>query len=300
MKFWMKALLCGITAASLAACGGDDDGAAAPPPAASAGGTVSASALTGISANLESAAGFAIDGVDAGVYGDFTFFPPAAFSGLESPLAATPMVACSTGTAVYSGSAKTLTYTNCKVGDNTLNGVVKVVGATDVYTVTFDFDASNPLKITGSGSDGKTVTLTYSGNQVVSNLQGSYPDYTGAKIVMNATVKIGTASTVKFTNFAVTYGPGGTNIERTTVDGKYSTSIKLSDFGIPATAGVPDTIDMEFTITTPTPVDFNYVTNQDVAGVIRFAGMGFTIEIDYGAKKARLTVTGGTTQEFPL
>ena len=74
MNIWIKALLCGAAAAALVACGGDDDTPAATTPTTTTGGTVSAASLASISAGMESAAGFAIDGVDAGVYGDFTFF----------------------------------------------------------------------------------------------------------------------------------------------------------------------------------------------------------------------------------
>lgn len=302
MKFLMKVLLCGVTAASLVACGGDDAPAAAAP---AAGGGVSAATLAGLSGGMESAAGLAIDGVGSGFYGNFGLL--VAPAGLETPMATgyTAPACTNSGTADYNGSTGVLTYTNCKIDDATLDGKAKIVrssgSGTASYTITFDTDTANPLKITGQGSDGKTATFTYSGTEVVTNLQPDVAPYTGAKITLNVTVKIGTSSTVKLTNFVVDYSRIGGNIERTTVNGKYAATIKLADFGVPATAGVPETVEVPFDITTPTAVDYNYVTDKDVAGVIRFTYTGvFVIEVDHGAKKVRFTATGGTTQEFAL
>lgn len=309
MKNWIKTLLCIAATATLVACGDGDDA-----PAAAAGGggggTVSAAAFTSLSAGLESAAGFAIDGVDAGFYGNFNLL--LAPSGLETPAAPPPSYSAPSctnsatgGAATYEPSESVLTYTNCKIGDATLNGKAKIVRAagsgTASYTITFDTVPATPLTITGQGSDGKTATFTYTGTQVVTNLQGEPGHYTGAKITLNATVKIGSSSTVKFTNLVVEYGPGGTNIERTTVNGKYGATIKLADFGIPATPGAPETVEVTLDVTTPTPIDYNYVTDKDVAGVMRFSYAGvMVIEIDYGARKVRVTATGSPTQEFPM
>ncbi len=305
MKNWMKTLLCTVAAATLVACGGSDDAA---PAAATTSSNVTLATLAGLSAGMESAAGFAIDGVDAGFYGNLDLM--LAPTGLETPAAVgyTAPVCSNSGaggTSTFAYETSIVTYTNCKIGDATLDGKAKIVRSTDPgtasYTITFDIDTSNPLKITGEGSDGKTATYTYTGNQVVTNLQGSSPDYTGAKITLNATVKVGTSSTVKLANFVVDYRRIEGNLERTTVNGKYSATIKLADFGVPATPGVPETLEVTFDVTTPTPVDYNYVTDKDVAGIIKFSYAGvFVIEVDYGTHKVRFTPTGGATQEFSM
>lgn len=306
MKNWFKTMLCAVSAATLVACGGGDY--VDPNPAAGGGGGgASAAAFAGLTAGMENAAGFAIDGVDAGFYGDFRLFDGTA--GLESPAGvaySAPSCAnsASGGEVMYDNEDSIVTYTNCKIGDATLDGKVEIKDSsgdgTATYTIKFDIDPANPLKITGEGSDGKTATFTYSGTQVVTNLKGEYPTYTGAKITLNASVKIGTSSTVKFTNFVVDYNREG-DVETTTVDGTYGATLKLADFGFPATPGVPETVDVTLDVSTPTPVQYNYVTDVDTAGVIRFSYAGFFVmEIDYAAKKVRFTPTGAPTQEFPL
>jgi hypothetical protein len=299
MKTIYKALLSCAAAAILAGCGGGDSAPAAlvVPPTTTTTSSGSSASLTGLSDSMESAASLAIDGVSAGYYGNFSTFLPA---GLFAPagVAEPSMPTCTTGTAVYSASPSKIRYTGCKIGDATLNGVAGIVGNNSAFTVTFNVDAANPLKITAPGADGKTATFTYLGKEVVTNLVGTYPNYTGAKVVLNVEVQIGTSSTVTLTNFTVDFSKSGT-IETTTLDGKYSTLIKLSDFGVPATPGVPDSVSVEFTISTPTAIKYNSATDKQEAGLIRFVSTGFTMEVDYGASKVRL-ITAASTQEFPI
>jgi hypothetical protein len=300
MKNIYKALLSCAAAAILAGCGGGDSAPAAltTTPTTTTTSTTSAAALTGLSGSMESAAGLAIDGVNAGYYGNFSTFLPA---GVFAPATVSPdptMPSCSTGTAVYSSGPSKITYTGCKIGDATLDGVAGIVGGTGSYTVTFNVDPAHPLKITAPGADNKTATFTYLGKEVVTNLVGTYGNYTAGKVVLNVEVQIGTSSTVTLTNFTVNFSKSGT-VETTTLDGKYSTMIKLSDFGVPATPGVPDSVSVEFTISTPTAVKYNSATDKEEAGLIRFVSTGFTMEVDFGTKTVRL-ITAGSTQEFPM
>lgn len=307
MKNWFKTMLCAVSAATLVACGGGDYVDPNPAAPAPGGGTASAGAITGIAGQMELAAGLAIDGIGAGFFGDFTTLSIP--TGLESPsdmvmpeVYMPPHCANEDGSALPSEAddATRVTYTNCVIDGSTLNGVVDItVQSEGVYLVEFDPVAMSPFKITAS-EDGTTITYTYSGNQVVSDLaRDGEGEYTSMNVVLNADVKIGTGSTVTLTDFEIDFTKTETE-ETITLDGDYSATIKLSDFGVPVVAPMPETAVVAFTVTTPTAVVVNLEQDKETAGIIKFASTLFALETNYATRKITLTVTGAPPQEFPF
>jgi len=300
MKNWLKSMLCAVSAATLVACGGGGT-ADTTTTTTTTGGAASSSAITGIAGQMELAAGLTIDGIAAGFFGDFsTLSVP---TGLETPMGmAYSAPSCTNemdGSAEYSseGAVTRVTYDNCMIDGSTLNGVVDItVQGSGTYLVTFAPVSANPFKVVAS-EDGKTTTFTYKGEQVVSELEGEPGNYTHMNVVLDAEVMIGTGSTITLKEFEIDFTVDG-DTETITVNGDYSATIKLADFGVPVTPPMPETALIAFTVTTPTAL----VVQGDVEkqGIIKFASSLFGIETNYATKKITLTFPSAPSQEFPF
>jgi chitodextrinase len=290
----MKTWLCAVSAATLVACGGGDDAPATPTTS-----TASTEALTSLTEGSAAAGALAVEGLASGYFGNLSRFDillPARLS--PAAVESNPNPECTAGSTARQGD--TVTYTDCVIDGATLNGVIQVTSDAGSYTVTFDSEPANPFRISAPGVNAQTITYTYNGNEVITGLSDAYP-YTAGRVVVNATVKINTDSEIKLINYTVEFS---TNVDRTvatvSVNGDYEATIKLSDFGVPLTPGLPETVPVQFTISTPTPIESIIATDEVTAGVYRMSSAGFVIEVDFGAKKIRMTPTGAPTQEFDL
>ena len=292
-----------LIAGLLSGCGGGGTAATAAATSGNAG-------ITGVSTQVETALSFSLDGLDAGVYG--LPKPPLAMamamaSSFESPQAASHAVpTCSNspaGTATTSqvdDDISALVYSNCVVDGSTLNGTITISGprqytSNGVWTATF-----SGFSVSGEGVDGKTVKFNYSGSQVIKDVVWSADntEAEAAKIAMNLDIAIDTgSSTIKFTNYLINFSYNSASME-TSVDmsGKYAFDLKLADFGVPATPGLPATVNVEFDVTTPTTLKFTETTDS---GVYKLTSALYTMEIDYTNDVAKFTA-GGVTQTFPL
>jgi hypothetical protein len=195
-----------------------------------------------------------------------------------------------------------LRYTNCVINGATLNGTITTAGPTvyvsnGLWTSTFSgFSVSAP------GADGKNIKFNYAGNQVISNVTWSgntaAAEATAAKVNMNVDISVDNgSSTIKFTNLLIDFGYNTTSKETSlNISGKYAFDLKLADFGVPATPGLPPTINIEFDVTTPSTLKF---TDTSDSGVYKLASSLYTIEIDYTNDVAKFTA-GGVTQSYPL
>jgi hypothetical protein len=290
-----------LSASLLGACGGG--GGAAPAAAAAS----SNAGIAGMSNQVETAASFALDGLDAGFYGLPKGAALSAPTQFETPAAVSvhPAPTCSSGTVTSTSSAVDVTnlrYTNCVINGSTLNGTITTAGPTaytanGVWTSTFaGFSVSAP------GADGKTVKFNYSGNQVFKDMTwsgaGAAAEATAGKATMNVDIVVDNgSSTIKLTNFLINFTYNTTSKETTlNMSGKFGYDLKLADFGVPATPGLPATINIEFDVTTPSTLKFTDTTDS---GVYKLASAVYTIEIDYTNDVAKFTA-GGVTQTFPL
>ena len=193
-----------------------------------------------------------------------------------------------------------LVYSNCVVDGSTLNGTITISGprqytSNGVWTATF-----SGFSVSGEGVDGKTVKFNYSGSQVIKDVVWSADntEAEAAKIAMNLDIAIDTgSSTIKFTNYLINFSYNSASME-TSVDmsGKYAFDLKLADFGVPATPGLPATVNVEFDVTTPTTLKFTDTTDS---GVYKLTSALYTMEIDYTNDVAKFTA-GGVTQTFPI
>lgn len=291
-----------LSAALLGACGGGGGGAT--PPAAAAAG--SNAGITGVSGQIETAASFALDGVDAGFYG---LPKPAALASamaLEQAQAiapAHPVPTCSTGSVTSTSTGvdqSNIVYNNCVIDDATLNGTITVAGpvtyqSNGVWTATFaGFSVQAP------GVDGKTVKFNYSGTEGFSNMtwsgSGASATATGGKVALHVEINVDNGSSqISFNNFVVDFTDNGTTTT-ISMSGQFGYDLKLADFGVPATPGLPPTIAVVFDVTTPTQLSFTATTDS---GVYRMSSTLYTIEIDYTNDVGKFTA-GGVTQSFPL
>ncbi len=302
MKNWMKTLLCTVAAATLVACGGSDD-APATVTATGGGSATTAASLTGMSDQVSAAASFTIDGLLDGYFGPLPGIVSAPTS-FETPAAdsALPTPTCSSGS--VTSTYNSITYTNCKLPDATLNGKIGVaIGeGGQPHTITFNVDTGNPLTAQVTTDSKKTVTFKYAGTQVISRLEGE--PVTGFTAKVNTTVTVDGGSTVfKLADFVVDFSTvteSSVSYEVITLNGKYTASIKLSDFGVPATPGLPETVEIDFTVTTPTAIKSKKSDGSVVQGIYKLASPSFSIEVDFGAKKVRLSLPGAPAQEFDL
>lgn len=290
----------------LAACGGGG-GTATTAAAAS-----SNAGVSGISTQVETAASFALDGLDAGIYGLPKGTAPATPGGFES-LAASPSPSHSVPECSNSptGSVSTtstnvdetrIVYNNCVVDGSTLNGTITVAGPT-AYTTTGVWTATFAgFSVSGKGVDDKTVKFNYSGNQVIRNVTwsgtGTTAEATAAKVTMNIDISVDNgSSTIKFTNYLVDFTYNTTSKETTlNMSGKFGYDLKLADFGVPATPGLPEKVNVEFDVSTPTALKFTETTDS---GVYKLSSSLYTLEIDYTNDVAKFTA-GGVTQTFAL
>jgi hypothetical protein len=291
------ALLAGV----LSGCGGGGGGAATAAAASSNAG------VSGISTQIETAASFALDGLDAGIYGLPKGMAPALPGRFEAPAAAPvhSVPTCSGGsvaaTSVGADQSR-IVYSNCVVDGSTLNGTITVAGPTTyvsngVWTATF-----SGFSISGEGADGKTVKFNYSGNQVIRDVTWSgtttTAEATAAKVTINVDISVDNgSSTINFTNYLVDFSYK-TDTQETTLNmsGKFGYDLKLADFGIPATPGLPEKVKVEFDVSTPTALKFTETTDS---GVYKLTSTLYTLEIDYTNDVAKFTA-GGVTQSFPL
>ncbi len=287
----------------LTGCGGGGSSAASSAPLA----TSSNAGITSASAQVETAASFVLDGLDAGFYGLPKGSGLTGASQFESPAAVNthPAPACSSGTVTTANAGTDVTnlrYTNCVINGSTLNGTITTAGPTTyaangIWTSTFA-----GFSISAKGVDDKTVRFNYSGNQVISNVTWSgssaTAEATAAKVRMNVDIAIDNgSSTIKFTNFLIDFSYNTTSKETSlNLSGKYSFDLNLADFGVPATPGVPPTINIEFEVSTPTTLRFTDTTDS---GVYKLTSAAYTLEIDYTNDVAKFTV-GGVTQTYPL
>jgi hypothetical protein len=296
----------GLSLAILTGCGGG--GGAAAPTAAAASGNAG---LAGVSTQVETALSFALDGLDAGVYGlprpslmmSMGRVAPAGQSEPPPPFGEHTAAQCTSGSATttfVSPTESSLIYTNCVIDSGTLNGTINIEGPTEyvengVWTATF-----SDFSVTGKGVDDKNVKFNYSGSQVIKDVVWSNDnsEATAAKITMNVDINVDNgSSTIKFTNYLVNFSYNTASME-TSVDmsGKFAFDLKLADFGVPATPGLPATVNVEFDVTTPTTLKFTDTTDS---GVYKLTSALYTMEIDYTNDVAKFTA-GGVTQTFPL
>jgi hypothetical protein len=299
MNKWIKTLLCGVATAALVACGGGDDAPAAAAGGGAGGSASTQAALTGMSDQVSAAASFAVEGMLDGYFGALPIL--SAPTGMVSPAAqpnlATP--SCSSGS--VTSTASTITYSNCKLSDATLNGTVGVVLGVSAHTVTFSPVGQTDFTVALTTDSGKSVTYKYTGTQVITRLEGTDP-VTGFTVKINSTVfVVGGSTSFKLTNFLVNYDrttEGATSYENIDLAGKYLASVKLADFGV--TVPGFDTLDIDFDITTPTRIKSKLPDGPAVAGVYKLSSASFSLEVDFGANKVRLLITGAPAQEFPL
>jgi hypothetical protein len=289
----------GLSLAILTGCGGGGGAAATAAATGNAG-------ITGVSTQVETAASFALDGLDAGFYG----LPKGTFSPtqFEQPTAASPSAhtppACSTGSVVTSTVAvgTNLVYNNCVINGSTLNGTITVAGPTNfvpgaTWTTTFA-----GFNISGKGVDDKTVKFNYSGTQVFNSVTWSGNNASAealtAVVKMNVSINVDNGSSnITFTNYLIDFAYNTSSKETTLkLSGKFGYDLKLADFGVPATPGLPEKIAVEFDVSTPTPLKFTDTTDS---GVYKLTSALYTIEIDYTNDVAKFTA-GGVTQTFPL
>lgn len=105
------------------------------------------------------------------------------------------------------------------------------------------------------------------------------------------------SSTIKFTNYLVDFTYKTTSKETTlNMSGKFGYDLKLADFGVPATPGLPEKVNVEFDVSTPTALKFTETTDS---GVYKLSSSLYSIEIDYTNDVAKFTA-GGVTQTFAL
>lgn len=301
---WSLATAVALSAGLLAGCGGG--GGAATTAAAATGNA----GVAGISTQVETAASFALDGLDAGIYGLPKGTAPALPSGFESPTASPPPTmhptpTCTSGSVSSTSTSADLTrivYSNCVVDGSTLNGTISIAGPT-VYTSTGVWTASfSGFSVSGEGADGKTVKFNYAGNQVIRNVtwSGSGPtaEATAAKVTINVDISVDNgSSTIKFTNYLVDFTYNTTSKETSlNMSGKFGYDLKLADFGVPATPGLPEKVNVEFDVSTPTTLKFTETTDS---GVYKLTSTLYTLEIDYTNDVAKFTA-GGVTQTFAL
>lgn len=291
------ALLAGL----LSGCGGGGGGTTAAAASSNAG-------ISGISTQIETAASFALDGLDAGVYG----LPKsvAVITGFEAPAGsqAHSVPQCTnspTGTATATSvnfEQTNLVYSNCVVDGSTLNGTITIAGPTK-YTETGVWTATFAgFSVSGKGVDDKTVKFNYSGTQVIRNVtwsgNGPTAEATAAKVTMNVDISVDNgSSTIKFTNYLVDFTYNTSSKETTlNMSGKFGYDLKLADFGVPATPGLPEKVAVEFDVSTPTPLKFTDTTDS---GIYKLSSTLYTLEIDYTNDIAKFTA-GGVTQSFAL
>jgi hypothetical protein len=285
----------------LAACGGGG-GTATTAAAAS-----SNAGVSGISTQVETAASFALDGLDAGIYGLPRGTAPSGPTSFEAPAGAISHSAavCTSGSSnsvQVSADETNLVYTNCVVDGSTLNGTVNIAGPT-AYTTTGVWTATFAgFSVSGKGVDDKTVKFNYSGNQVIRNVTwsgtGTTAEATAAKVTLNVDINVDNgSSTIKFTNYLVDFTYNTTSKETTlNMSGKFGYDLKLADFGVPATPGLPEKVNVEFDVSTPTALKFTETTDS---GVYKLSSSLYTLEIDYTNDVAKFTA-GGVTQTFAL
>jgi hypothetical protein len=302
----VKALFLAVSAtAFLSACGGGDSPAPAPaaPPSGASG---PASQFPGLASQAADSANIAIDGINDGFFG---IPKPAALASAKASerlsaqaLGDLPAPACASGTAV--ATATSITYTNCVLAsdpDSKLNGKVTTSGS-GAGPWLVNYDSANPLTVTTTGADGKTLDLVYSGQVSVSNLvwsgTGSTATASAFKATLDVGVAIGSSSKFKLDNYVIDYSTTPPNTTKVSLDGQYIIDLKLSDLGIPATVGVPDSITLDFAVSTPAALEStNDVVNK---GVFKISSAAYTVELDYTNKKSRFTPTGGATVESAL
>lgn len=295
-----------LFASLLAGCGGGGGGAVGATAAATSGNA----GITGVSTQVETALSFSLDGLDAGVYG--LPKPPLAMvmaSSFESPQAASHAVpTCSNGSAGTATKSQVLgeddisnlVYNNCVVDGSTLNGTITISGPREytsngVWTATY-----SGFSVSGEGTDGKVVKFNYAGSQVIKDLVWAEDnsEAVAAKVTMNVDINVDNgSSTIKFTNYLINFSYNATRME-TSIDmsGKFAFDLKLADFGVPVTPGLPATVNVEFDVTTPTTLKFTETTDS---GVYKLTSLAYTLEIDYTNDVAKFTA-GGVTQTFPL
>jgi hypothetical protein len=285
----------------LSACGGG--GSSAPPATAAV--ASSNAGIAAVSGQIETAASFALDGVDAGFYGlpKPAMAAPAAFEMPSAALPAHPVPTCATGTvtSVSTGiDQSNIVYNNCVIDGAKLNGTITVAGpvtyqTNGVWTATFaGFSVQAP------GVDGKTVKFNYSGTEGFSNMtwsgSGASATATGGKVKLNVQINVDNGSSqISLSNFTVDFTDNGTTTTLS-MSGQFGYDLKLADFGVPATPGLPPTIAVVFDVTTPSTLSFTATTDS---GVYRMSSPLYTIEIDYTNDVGKFTA-GGVTQTFPL
>ena len=229
-----------LIAGLLSGCGGGGT-------AATAAATSSNAGIAGVSTQVETAASFALDGLDAGIYGLPKGTAPAAPTQFEMPAGAISHAAatCTSGTSnsVQINPDQTdLVYSNCVVDGSTLDGTITISGPTaytanGVWTATFA-----GFSVSGKGVDDKTVKFNYSGNQVIRNVTwsgtGTTAEATAAQVTMNVDINVDNgSSTIKFTNYLVDFTYNTTSTETTlNMSGKFAYDLKLADFGVPLIA----------------------------------------------------------------
>ena len=289
-----------LIAGLLSGCGGGGTAATAAATSGNAG-------IAGVSTQVETAASFALDGLDAGIYGLPKGTAPAAPTQFEMPAGAISHAAatCTSGTSnsVQINPDQTdLVYSNCVVDGSTLDGTITISGPTaytanGVWTATFA-----GFSVSGKGVDDKTVKFNYSGNQVIRNVTwsgtGTTAEATAAQVTMNVDINVDNgSSTIKFTNYLVDFTYNTTSTETTlNMSGKFAYDLKLADFGVPATPGLPEKVNVEFDVSTPTALKFTETTDS---GVYKLSSSLYSIEIDYTNDVAKFTA-GGVTQTFAL
>jgi hypothetical protein len=289
-----------VLAGLLSGCGGGGGGATAAAASSNAG-------IAGISTQIETATSFALDGLDAGIYGLPKGTAPAVLSQFEAPadVSSHSAASCTSGSSsnvAVSESETHLVYTDCVVDGSTLNGTITISGPT-TYTSNGVWTASFAgFSVSGQGVDNKTVTFNYSGTQVIRNVTWSgtstTAEATGAQVTMNVDINVNNgSSSITFTDYVVDFSYNTQSQETTlNMSGKFGYDLKLADFGIPATPGLPATVAVEFDVSTPTVLKFTETTDS---GVYRLSPPFSVFESGYKNDVAKFTA-GGITQSFPL
>ncbi|MFM7330703.1 MAG: hypothetical protein ACKO1L_03430 [Brachymonas sp.] len=282
----------------LAGCGGGGGATTA----AAAGG--SNAGLEAMGSSLITAAGVTLNGLDGGFYGLLkgTASPLSQFEAPQaSPGGRHPTPTCSTGTLNTSttGNDTSIRYNNGVIEGSTLNGTITVQGpiaftAGGVWTSTF-----SGFTVNTTDDSGAAVRLAYSGSQVFQSITWSGTTTTayatgGKATLVDVVVDINNgAGNMTFTNllldFTYTDSP-----ERTTVrmSGGFGYTLKLADFGITVPAGVPSTVAVNFTASTPEQLVF---TATSESGRLILDSQLYKMEFNFTAGTCSITVNGVPT-----
>lgn len=249
--------------------------------------------------------------LDAGFYGvpkpalvaPTQFELPQAPAGGRHPVPTCSNTSTGSLTTSANGEITNIRYNNCVIDGSTLNGTITVVGSltygpSETWTSTFA-----GFTVNTTDDSGNAVRLAYSGMQIFKDLTwsgtGPIAQATGGKVTLvDVAVDINSgAGNMTFNNllidFSYTASPEETRIRMT---GGFGYTLNLADFGITVPAGVPGTLVVNFTASTPEQLIFTATSER---GRLVLDSQLYDLEFNFTAGTGSITVNGITTS-FPL